>query len=75
VAPDVAPEIKEFATLVLELHKWREIADYDLKSPLSGIEVERIRNNASRIFSMIEGGLLEPQWSLFLASFLMKERR
>lgn len=72
---NVNDEVKELAISILELHKWREIADYDLKTPIPGIEAVNLREKATELFDMIDRGLPEPQWSLFLASFLMKERR
>lgn len=71
----VAPELTLLATLLCDLHKWREIADYDLAVGVWQAEAESQIQRAERVFNAINAGLPEPQWTLFLTSLLIKERK
>jgi uncharacterized protein (UPF0332 family) len=71
----VASELANLATLLCDLQKWREIADYDLAKEVSQAEAESQLQRAQEVFDTINAGLPEPQWTLFLTSLLIKERK
>lgn len=68
-------QLAELATRVVDLHKWREYADYDLPKAVWQADAERQLDRAREVFAMVRAGLAEPQWTLFFASLLFKGRK
>lgn len=74
-AEDVDPKLSSIATRIIDMHRWREIADYDLYMRVWQASAESQLERAREVFSVIQAGIPEPQWTLFLASLLFKGRK
>jgi len=71
----VAPQITTLAERVLSLHSKREMADYDIGTPVSALEAEHQVDRAREVFAAVASGLPEPQWTLLLVSLLPSPKR
>jgi hypothetical protein len=71
----VAVELRELAQLIVKVHKRREIADYVPTAPFGVVDGWNAVRWAERVFELIAAPIPEPQWTLFLASLLLRDRR
>lgn len=74
-AGPVPDAMAQFASLVVDLHAWRETADYDLGSAVTSLDVQNQVDKANDAFIRLKNGLPEPECLLFLMSIMMPSRR
>ena len=74
-ADAIVPELQDLAALVVELHTYRELADYDLGAAATELGALTQHDRAEQAFKLVGTGVKEPQWTLFLVSLLLPQRR